>query len=163
MCFLILHKLVLVRICAPKIIFSVNLQVLQNYLQASGNVLDAAIGAYKGYLAERSTESASAMNHVPSDNEEGDSILSESDGMRPCLISQHTFMQPNLFNHLKSATVNINLTASMAISVDLIVETIPTNCSGWAELIVKEMSSASKYSTCWKNLLPGVAQMKREK
>ncbi|XP_066372461.1 uncharacterized protein [Miscanthus floridulus] len=81
-------------------------QVLQNYLQASGNVLDAAIRAYKGYLAERSTESASAMNHVPSDNEEGDSILSESD-------------------------------------VDLTVETIPTNCSGWAELIVKEMSSAS--------------------
>jgi len=51
----------------------------------------------------------------------------------------------------------------MAIAVDLTVETIPSNCSGCAELIVKEMSSASKYSTCWKNLLPGVAQMKREK
>ena len=100
MCFLILHKLVLVRICAPKIIFFLNLQVLQNYLQASGNVLDAAIGAYKGYLAERSTESASAMNRVPSDNEEGDSILSESDGTKPCLISEYIFMQPNLFNHL---------------------------------------------------------------
>ena len=87
MCFLILHKLLLVRVYATKIIFPLNLQVLQNYLQASGNVLDAAIGAYKGYLAERSTESASAMNHVPSDNEEGDSILSESDGMRPCLIT----------------------------------------------------------------------------
>jgi len=31
----------------------------------------------------------------------------------------------------------------MPIAVDLIVETIPTNCSGWAEQIVKEMSSAS--------------------
>jgi len=31
----------------------------------------------------------------------------------------------------------------MAIAADLTVETIPTNCSGWAELIVKEMSSAS--------------------
>jgi hypothetical protein len=41
----------------------------------------------------------------------------------------------------------------MAIAVDLTVETIPSNCSGWAELIVKKMSSASKYSTCW-NLYP---------
>jgi hypothetical protein len=39
--------------------------------------------------------------------------------------------------------VNLNVTASMAIAVDLTVEAIPTNCSGWAELIVKEMSSAS--------------------
>jgi len=91
MCFLILHKLVLVRICAPKIIFSLNLQVLQNYLQGSGNVLDVAIRAYKVYLVERSTESASAINHVASDNEVGDSILSESDGMQPCLISQYYF------------------------------------------------------------------------
>ena len=56
--------------------------------------MDAAIGAYKGYLAERSTESASAMNHVPSDNEEGDSILSESDGMQPCLFAR--FVKNNL-------------------------------------------------------------------
>ena len=91
MYFLILHKLVLVRICAPKIIFRLNLQVLQNYLQASGNVLDVAIRAYKVYLAERSTEYASTINHVASDNEEGDSILSESDDMQPCLISQYYF------------------------------------------------------------------------
>ncbi|AQK81879.1 uncharacterized protein LOC100275374 [Zea mays] len=83
-------------------------QVLQNHLQASGNVLDAAIRAYKDYLAERSKESASAINYVPSDNEEGDSILSESES-----------------------------------DVYLKEETIPTNCSGWAEVIVKEMSSAS--------------------
>jgi len=51
----------------------------------------------------------------------------------------------------------------MPIAIDLTMETIPTNCYGWAEQTVKEMSSASKYSTCWKNLLPGVAQMKREK
>lgn len=59
--------------------FPLNCKVLQNHLQASGNVLDAAIRAYKDYLAERSKESASAINYVPSDNEEGDSILSESE------------------------------------------------------------------------------------
>ncbi|KAJ1260074.1 hypothetical protein BS78_10G204000 [Paspalum vaginatum] len=69
-------------------------QVLQGYLQASGNVLDATIRAYKDYLADRSTESAS------SDNEASDAFQSEA-------------------------------------------ATIPTNSAEWAELIAKEISSAS--------------------
>ncbi|CAL5053950.1 unnamed protein product [Urochloa decumbens] len=73
-------------------------QILQEHLQASGNVLDAAIKAYKHYLVDRSTESASS-----NDKAKG-AVLSE---------------------------------------VDLPVTTIPTSGSEWAELIVKEMSSAS--------------------
>ncbi|KAL6603050.1 hypothetical protein ACP70R_043411 [Stipagrostis hirtigluma subsp. patula] len=70
-------------------------KVLQEYLEASGNVLDAAIRAFKDYLATGSTQSAPSTNDV---------ISSE---------------------------------------VDVPVVTIPTNGSEWAELIVKEMSSAS--------------------
>jgi len=81
-----------------------NLQILRDHLQASGNVLDAAIRAFKEYLADRSTESASAVTYAPSDNGANDAVPSE---------------------------------------VDLPLSTIPTNGSEWAELIVKEMSSAS--------------------
>ena len=56
--------------------------------------MDVAIRAYKVYLAERSTEYASTINHVASDNVEGDSILSESDGMQPCLFAR--FVKNNL-------------------------------------------------------------------
>jgi len=84
--------------------FSLNLQILRDHLQASGNVLDAAIRAFKEYLADRSTESASAVTYAPSDNGANDAVPSE---------------------------------------VDLPLSTIPTNGSEWAELIVKEMSSAS--------------------
>jgi len=84
--------------------FSLNLQILRDHLQASGNVLDAAIRAFKDYLADRSTESASAVTYAPSDNGANDAVPSE---------------------------------------VDLPLSTIPTNGSEWAELIVKEMSSAS--------------------
>jgi len=66
--------------------------------------LDAAIRAFKEYLADRSTESASAVTYAPSDNGANDAVPSE---------------------------------------VDLPLSTIPTNGSEWAELIVKEMSSAS--------------------
>lgn len=52
-------------------------QVLQGYLQASGNVLDAAIRAYKDYLADRSTESASPMTYASFDSEASDAIQSE--------------------------------------------------------------------------------------
>ncbi|PUZ59812.1 hypothetical protein GQ55_4G072800 [Panicum hallii var. hallii] len=79
-------------------------QILRDHLQASGNVLDAAIRAYKDYLADRSTESASAVTYPPSDNRANDAVPFE---------------------------------------VDLPLSTIPTNGSEWAELIVKEMSSAS--------------------
>ncbi|KAG2613115.1 hypothetical protein PVAP13_4KG336200 [Panicum virgatum] len=79
-------------------------QILRDHLQASGNVLDAAIRAFKDYLADRSTESASALTYAPSDSGANDAVPSE---------------------------------------VDLPLSTIPTNGSEWAELIVKEMSSAS--------------------
>jgi hypothetical protein len=110
MCFLILHKLVLVTICAPKIIFPHNLQVLQNYLQASGNVLDAAIRAYKDYLAERSTQFASARNHVPSD-EEGDSILSECEGM------QHLHIFQSKDQQILSAYISITIRTNKKFSL----------------------------------------------
>ncbi|OEL37179.1 hypothetical protein BAE44_0001802 [Dichanthelium oligosanthes] len=76
-------------------------KILREYLQASGNVLDAAIRAYKDYLANISTESSS-ITYAPSD-EANDVVPSE---------------------------------------VDLPVATIPTSGSEWAELIVKELSSA---------------------
>ncbi|KAF8658511.1 hypothetical protein HU200_058967 [Digitaria exilis] len=79
-------------------------QILQQHLQASGNVMDAAIRTYKDYLADRSMESASSVTYAASDNGLNDALLSEVN-------------QP--------------------------VATIPTNGSEWAELIVKEMSSAS--------------------
>ncbi|CAN6194065.1 unnamed protein product [Urochloa humidicola] len=78
-------------------------QILQEHLQASGNVLDAAIKAYKHYLVDRSTESASSITYDTSNDKANGAILSEVDP----------------------------------------VTTIPTSGSEWAELIVKEMSSAS--------------------
>ncbi|KAL6874093.1 hypothetical protein ACP4OV_014175 [Aristida adscensionis] len=74
-------------------------KVLRDYLEASGNVLDAAIRAYKDYLAAGSTQTAS-----PGTNGANDVISSE---------------------------------------VDMPAATIPSNASEWAELIVKEMSSAT--------------------
>ena len=69
--------------------FSLNLQILRDHLQASGNVLDAAIRAFKEYLADRSTESASAVTYAPSDNGANDAVPSE--GM------QHLH-KPKMFN-----------------------------------------------------------------
>ncbi|CAN6207159.1 unnamed protein product [Urochloa humidicola] len=79
-------------------------QILQEHLQASGNVLDAAIRAYKDYLVDRSTESSSSRTYTTSMDEANGAVLSEA---------------------------------------DVPVTTIPTSGSEWAELIVKEMSSAS--------------------
>ncbi|RCV22220.1 hypothetical protein SETIT_4G203600v2 [Setaria italica] len=78
-------------------------QILEEHLQASGNVLEAAIRAYKDYLVDRSSESTSSITYATSNDGADDGVLSE---------------------------------------VDLPVA-IPTNGSEWAELIVKEMSSAS--------------------
>ncbi|TVU08281.1 hypothetical protein EJB05_41679 [Eragrostis curvula] len=69
-------------------------QILRHYFEASGNVLDAAITAFKDHMA----------NHASSGNRA---------------------------NHATSSEVDVPAVA------------IPTNGSEWAELIVKEMSSAS--------------------
>uniref|UniRef100_A0A0A9DKY7 CUE domain-containing protein n=1 Tax=Arundo donax TaxID=35708 RepID=A0A0A9DKY7_ARUDO len=79
-------------------------QVLRDYLEASGNVLDAAIRAYKDHLANRNAESTSSITYAPSRNGDNDVVSSKGDAP---------------------------------------VGTIPTNGSEWAELVVKEMSSAS--------------------
>ncbi|GJM97889.1 hypothetical protein PR202_ga14850 [Eleusine coracana subsp. coracana] len=78
-------------------------QVLREYYEASGNVLDAAITAFKDHMANRNTESASPLNYAPPGNR-----------------------------------TNLITSSEVAPAVN-----IPTNGSEWAELIVKEMSSAS--------------------
>ena len=71
--------------------FFLNLQILRDHLQASGNVLDAAIRAYKDYLADRSTESSSSVTYAPSDNGANDAV--------PIQGMQHLHMfQPKMFS-----------------------------------------------------------------
>jgi hypothetical protein len=55
------------------------MQVLRNYFEASGNVLDAAITAFKDHMANRSTESASPSNNAPAGNRTN--LFTSAEGM----------------------------------------------------------------------------------
>jgi hypothetical protein len=55
------------------------IQILQNYFEASRNVLDAAITAFKDHMANRSTESASPSSIAPAGNRAN--LITSTEGM----------------------------------------------------------------------------------
>jgi hypothetical protein len=84
--------------------FSLGMQVLQNYFEASGNVLDAAITAYKDYLANRGTESTSSSNNAPAGNREN--LFTSSEGISAAYryydlqltVLEHIFLTRRMHN-----------------------------------------------------------------
>jgi hypothetical protein len=57
------------------------MQVLQNYFEASRNILDAAITTFKDHMANRSTKSTSPSNNAPAGNREN--LITYNEGMSP--------------------------------------------------------------------------------
>jgi len=69
--------------------------------------LDAAIRAFKDYLADRSTESASAVTYAPSDNGANDAVPSE--GMQHLHKPKMFNLQRNCYIHHSKENQQLSL------------------------------------------------------